>query len=195
MKTLTPLNAALLAYNQAVLEQTAGIVAQHPQFSSAYSAHIGPHVRHIIEHYQALCRGLQVASPSAAQEAEVCVDYDSRARDPRIENNPAFALASLRELQQWLAPEHWADTQLSQGLAIHLRGGLQGEHQFVTPSTVARELTFLASHAVHHFAVLQGYARQEGKTFGAGLGRAPATIAHETQAPANPQPLSMAATA
>lgn len=180
MTTLAAHSAALLHYNHAVLEQTVGVIAQHTTFSSPYTAHIGPHVRHIIEHYQTLQRVLEHASNAPAPT----VDYDNRARDIRIETDPAFALTQLRALQQWLLSAHWSDKHLTQTVAVHLRGGLQGEFTFIGPSSVARELTFLASHTVHHFAVLQGYARQEGKSFGAGLGKAPATVAHENQSPA-----------
>ncbi len=180
MKVLTSHSAALLRYNHAVLEQTAGVIAQHTAFSSPYSDHIGPHVRHIIEHYQTLQRVLDGALTTQVPT----VDYDNRARDIRIETDPAFALTQLRALQRWLVSAQWGDKDLTRTVAVHLRGGLQGEFTFVGPSSVARELTFLASHAVHHFAVLQGYARQEGKSFGAGLGKAPATVAHENRSPA-----------
>ena len=72
-----------------------------------------------------------------------------------------------------------ARLHLDQPVDVRTRGGLQGEHNFSTRSTVARELMFLNSHATHHFAILQGYARQRGETLGTGVGRAPATVAHE----------------
>jgi hypothetical protein len=180
MNHLDPISAALLQYNHAVLEQTADVIAQHTAFSSPYTAHIGPHVRHILEHYQTLRRVLANASHAQAP----IVDYDNRARDIRIEADPVFALGQLRVLQQWLLSPHWRNGHLTQAVAVQLSGGLQGEFTFTGQSSVARELTFLSSHAVHHFAVLQGYARQEGKSFGAGLGRAPATVAHENQSTA-----------
>lgn len=178
---MTSLNhscAALLAYCRDVLAQTADVVHQHVHFSSPFSAHIGPHVRHIIEHFDAL----QKALDNTEQPGEL--DYDARARDPRVEAEPAFALSRLHGLQQWLDDPDWCDASFNLPLAVHLRGGLQGEHNFASQSTVARELTFLASHAVHHFAILQGYAKQEGRSLGAGLGKAPATVAFESRAEA-----------
>ena len=178
MTTVTSPYAALLAYCRDVLSQTADVVAQHVHFSSPFSAHIGPHVRHIIEHFDALQKAL------GDGQAPVLLDYDARARDIRMETDPAFALSSLHGLQQWLAGPDWMDASFGLPLAVYLRGGLQGEHNFVTQSTVGRELTFLASHAVHHFAILQGYARQEGRSLGPGLGKAPATLAFESRAEA-----------
>ncbi len=176
---MTPLNhlyVALLAYCRDVLAQSADVVHQHVHFSSPFSAHIGPHVRHIIEHFDALQKAL-----SDSGQPRV-LDYDARERDTRIETEPAFALSRLLDLQQWLAGPDWCDASFNVPLAVHLRVGLQGEHNIASQSTVGRELTFLSSHAVHHFAILQGYARQEGLSFGPGLGKAPATVAFESRA-------------
>ena len=175
MTTLNHQHQALLAYCRDVLAQSADVVRQHVHFASPFSAHIGPHIRHTIEHFDALQKALDGAVPNRV------LDYDSRARDVRIETDPAFALARLRGLQEWLCADAWCDASFSLALAVHLRGGQQGEHNFVSQSSVARELTFLASHTVHHFAILQGYARQEGKTLGEGLGKAPATVAFESR--------------
>lgn len=171
-------NAALLAYCRDVLAQTADVVHQHVHFSSPFNAHIGPHVRHIIEHFDALQKTLGDSGETGV------LDYDARARDIRIETEPAFALSRLHGLQQWLAGPDWFDVSFNLPLAVQLRGGLQGEHNFASQSTVGRELTFLVSHAVHHFAILQGYAKQEGLSLGAGLGKAPATVAFESRADA-----------
>jgi len=66
-----------------------------------------------------------------------------------------------------------------QRVDVYTRGGLKGEHDFCTVSTLAREIMSLNSHATQHFAILQGYARARGQTLGSGVGKAAATVAHE----------------
>ena len=50
-----------------------------------------------------------------------------------------------------------------------------------TPSTVARELRFLASHTTHHFAIMRVLLADAGVRVPAGFGLAPATQRHREQ--------------
>ena len=79
------------------------------------------------------------------------------------------------------------ESTMQQVVNVYTRGGLKGEYNFCTPSTLAREIMFLNSHATHHFAIMQGYARERGQTLGAGLGKAPATVAHEQRLQKSPE--------
>lgn len=174
-------NADQLArYTYAVLHQMAHLVQTYVDGSRhGYAEHAGPHMRHIIEHYETLDRALN--TPTAATPAPV-VDYDARERDPLVESRPDVALGRIERLQRTLGPSARADAQrLSQPVEVHVRGGVEGEYNFSSGSTVARELMFLNSHATHHFAVLQGYAKFRGESLGPGLGKAPATVAFERQ--------------
>jgi len=173
-------NASQLAtYTHAVLSQMAGVVHLYADGDrAAYAEHVGPHVRHIIEHYETLANAL--GSSEAGGDVAPVVDYDARERNMQMETDPDVALVRITDLQTALGdkgnPQNpWLDRPLD----VRTRGGLQGEHNFSTRSSVARELMFLNSHATHHFAILQGYARQRGETLGAGVGKAPATVAHE----------------
>lgn len=185
---LSMANAATLSYCHALLAQAIDVVRQHDVLFSnpfedpfgvragPFSIHTGPHVRHIIEHFDALKNVLGETAPGRV------LNYDNRPRDVRIETSTAFAIARLEGLQDWLADHGWSDAILDLVLEMHLCGGLRGEHQFVVQSSVGRELTFLASHTVHHFAVLQAYAQQEGRSLGQDFGKAPATVAFESWA-------------
>lgn len=104
-----------------------------------------------------------------------------RARDSLLETDPSIALARISGLRCLLHCGFDTPARLALPVEIHTRGGLEGEHDFCTMSTLARELSFLHSHAVHHFAILQGDAKLRGKSLGAGLRRAPSTIAHENK--------------
>jgi hypothetical protein len=157
----------LPAFNQHLIEQALALVAAHGGLGRpAYAGLAGSHLRHVIEHYEALL------FPARAG----IVDYDARARDAELEASPQLARKRL------LALHHALDTvpaaQLHAVLQVHALGGLAGEFPFRVPSTLGRELAFVASHTVHHFALLAGHCQQHGITTPAGFGVAPATRAH-----------------
>ena len=96
-----------------------------------------------------------------------------------------LARARLLAIQQRLA--RWPRLQLSTPLRVRACIGMAGESVCSTDSSFGRELLFVTSHAVHHFALLQVHCRQHGIPIGADFGKAPATVAHErTRAPATP---------
>ncbi len=160
----------LLDYNIAVLDQAFKVLDAHTAApASDYSAHSGPHLRHVIEHYEAFTQ--HVASHS--------VDYDTRARDRAPEQNMTVARARIEALQQQLSVLD--TTMLTEPIAVHLRGGLGGEDNFVSFSSLSRELLFLASHAVHHYAVIQLHCKAQGICLGDDFGKAPATVRHARQ--------------
>ncbi|MES2883229.1 MAG: hypothetical protein V4709_00370 [Pseudomonadota bacterium] len=160
----------LLDFNIAVLDQALTVIDAHAEAPGTdYSAHSGPHLRHVIEHYEAFIP--HVGSHS--------VDYDTRARDRAPERDPLVATARIKAIQHQLAV---LDTSaITEPIAVHLRGGLAGEDNFVSFSSLARELLFLASHAVHHYALIQLHCKAEGICLGADFGKAPATVQHARQ--------------
>lgn len=160
----------LLDYNIAVLNQGIRVLDAHERApASDFAAHSGPHLRHVVEHYEAFTN--HVASFS--------VDYDTRARDRALEQNPALARARIKAIQQQLAALDIST--LTAPIAVHLRGGLGGEDNFVSFSSLARELLFLASHAVHHYALIQLHCKAQGISLGDDFGKAPATVRHARQ--------------
>lgn len=166
MKT-RPDTDQLIGYNIDVLDQALRVIAAQAAVpGSDYASHIGPHLRHVIEHYEALVQQLPQRS----------VDYDSRARDRAPERDPAVARARIEGLQQHLRTLDMAP--INEPLAILLRGGLGGEENFVIFSTLARELLFVASHATHHYALVQMHCKAQGIDLGDDFGKAPATVRH-----------------
>lgn len=157
----------LLRFNDDVLAQGEALAqACETGHALVYEATIGPHLRHIIEHYEAL-----VLRPAAAE-----VDYDRRARDRRLERSPALARQRLAALRAAL--REWTEADLDDGLLVFTLGGVQGQWPLACASTVSRELVFLASHAVHHFALLRGHCERDGIAVAPLFGIAPATAAH-----------------
>ena len=107
------------------------------------------------------------------------IDYDARARDPAAEQQHAVADERIRGLKAQLT--ELAGRAFPEPVAVHMRGGLAGEEALLGHSTVSRELMFLASHAVHHYALIRVHAMQQGIDLGADFGKAPSTLRHERQ--------------
>ncbi|MBI5721955.1 MAG: hypothetical protein HZC37_30140 [Burkholderiales bacterium] len=161
--------ARLLRFNDEVLAQGEALaLAYESGRRLAFDASIGPHLRHVIEHYEAL-----VLRPFAAE-----VDYDQRPRDRTLERSPALARQRIAALRATLRGWAQADLDLEEPLLVFTLGGVQGQWPMVSASTISRELVFLASHAVHHFALLRGQCEHDGIAVDAHFGMAPATVAH-----------------
>lgn len=158
----------LLRFNRQVIDQALDLVAAHCEPGAPdYACPVGAHLRHVIEHFEAL---LFPAVPGV-------VDYDARARDTELERSPVLAQQRLGVLRAALSPA--APAVLSKALQVKGQGGLGGEFHFSVPSTLGRELVFVASHAIHHFALLQAHCKQHGLATGDTFGKAPSTVAHE----------------
>lgn len=125
------------------------------------------HLRHVIEHYEALLNRAETG----------VVDYDRRPRDPCLERDPVLARARLHALQCSLAMATGPD--LRQPVAVRVLVGVDGDYALQVPSSIARELVFVASHAVHHYALLRRHCEEQGIALAPVFGRAPATVAHE----------------
>jgi len=163
----------LPGFNRRLLAQAQALVAAHGHPDGpVYGCMVGPHLRHVIEHFEALLCGPD----------HLVVDYDSRRRDPDLERDPALAGEWLQALQDRLA--RLSDPACRPAGALHRAvqvlglAGLSGEFGFAVSSTVGRELAFLASHTVHHFALIKSHCLQQGIRLPAGFGQAPATVAH-----------------
>jgi hypothetical protein len=111
------------------------------------------------------------------------VDYDRRPRDPELQANAAVALLRLQLLLRRLAL--WTAARLEAPVLVRGRGGLAGDFHFAVNSSVARELVFVASHAIHHYALLKPHCMQHAIPVSAEFGRAPSTVAHESASPAD----------
>ena len=127
---------------------------------------VGAHVRHIVDHYDCFLRG--------AREGRV--NYDARARDTRVESERGTALERLDDLCARLAASELRDPARS--LEVTANCGEPGPPA-VGCSSVGRELQFLASHTVHHFAVVAAMLRSLGVQPDRDLGVAPSTLAYE----------------
>jgi hypothetical protein len=73
----------------------------------------------------------------------------------------------------------WPVALLDTPVRVRGQAGLFGDRRYEVASTVGRELAFVASHAIHHFAMLAPHGRALGIDLPADFGKAPSTVAHE----------------
>lgn len=129
-------------------------------------ASVGAQYRHVLEHYRCFFAGLGGRR----------VDYDARARDIAIEASRQEARRATLELLHALeglleAPDEALSVHMDSG------GGDEGPPDW-RPSSVGRELQFLCSHTVHHYALLKLLLDGSGAVLGSEFGVAPSTLAH-----------------
>ena len=166
----TPLHdgaAALIDFNCKVISQAISLLARYEaDKTDAFSGPAGAHLRHVIEHYDAL-----LSPPTAG-----VVDYDIRVRERALERDIALARQRLQALSKRLSE---GAMPLETPLEVRGQGGLAGDVDFVVSSTFGRELVFVASHALHHYALMRPYCQTAGISVSLDFGKAPSTVAHE----------------
>ncbi|SFT39716.1 DinB family protein [Halomonas saccharevitans] len=154
---------------------------------------LGKHVRHIIDHYEALIDGLEAGAET--------LDYEQRRRDPALEARPDEAARRLAALDTWLSslqgqasPERLTLRHCQDADAPASDRVADDEARLALPSSLARELAFLASHTVHHMAIIGLLAEQIGIALPASFGVHPSTLRHwqreAATAPGAPSPSS-----
>lgn len=127
---------------------------------------IGAHVRHVVDYYRCFLRGLESGR----------VDYDARERDPGIEADPERASAAIQDLVDRFKGLDRDGREKPLQIKVDTR---EDEDLVWSRSTVARELQFLVSHTVHHYALIAMQLRQQGIDPGKSLGVAPSTLEHQ----------------
>ena len=132
----------------------------------ATSGSIGAHVRHCVDHVEALER---------AVASGVCC-YDDRVRGTSMEDDPAAACARLAACRTRLRDIDPA--LVHRPLALSARITADGLTVDAT-STVAREVVFVLSHTIHHAALIAVLLEDLGLERPARFGLAPTTPALE----------------
>jgi hypothetical protein len=172
----------LWLYNIYLLTQASQMIERlqkEATLSFDYAKAVGPHVRHVIEHYTAFLDGLSRAP-------DYRIEYDVRQRDIALQSQPDVTLAKIRALQSSMLEKtmgHNMALNINTPVQTMLQTGAVGEQVFTAPSSVGRELLFLSSHTVHHFALIAHYCKAAGVNLGDDFGKAPATVAFEHRQP------------
>ena len=137
---------------------------------SFYHSTVGGHLRHCLDHYDSFLNGLEDGK----------VDYDERMRLPAIETETEQAAVKTEEIKNRLSEIIKSVPPV--GLLVKMDCGI--ENIMWQPSTLGRELQFLISHTVHHFAMIGGICRELKIEMEENFGVAPSTVRHRAQASA-----------
>lgn len=127
---------------------------------------VGAHLRHVLDHYDCFLEGVAAGR----------IDYDRRERDLEVERSRERALERLALAEAGLAAMRTLEA--NHELGVKLDSGESGE-RCESRSSLARELQFLVSHTVHHFALVAFVLRLQGLDPGPEFGVAPSTLKHE----------------
>ncbi len=133
-----------------------------------YGSTLGQHLRHCLDHYRSFLSGLENGR----------VDYDHRTRDLALESSTDAAISEVRSIIHDL--EHFLVSEPPVGILVKMDCG--GSEQEWQPSTTGRELQFLVSHTVHHFAMIGGMCSCLDIAMEDGFGVAPSTLRHREMA-------------
>ena len=128
---------------------------------ACFNSTAGGHLRHIIEHYFSFLQGTETGA----------IDYEARARDPLIENDPGYALAQLASICDRLEL-----LSANQPLRVRAETTPSTEPSAWCTSSTLRELEFLLSHTVHHYALIGVICQLAGQTLPKDFGMAPSTL-------------------
>ncbi|MEM9419043.1 MAG: DinB family protein [Planctomycetota bacterium] len=133
---------------------------------TTYGGSIGGHVRHCLDHVNALLCGTQGQ----------LIDYEARERGTDIETTPASACSELQRLDAALSalPQDIGGLEVTTSILLTPAGPA-----LKAPSSVARELAFVLSHTIHHNAMIGGMAKALGRDVPADFGMAPGTLEHQ----------------
>ena len=124
---------------------------------------VGAHFRHCIDFYHRFLTGIESGR----------INYDLRERDERLEQDRLFAIAKLDCLIADLS--RLSVTEDDRVLEALLEGSSDSDWSI---SSLKRELQFLLSHTIHHYAVIALALRSQRVEPGAEFGVAPLTLRH-----------------
>jgi len=130
-----------------------------PNFMSS----AGAHMRHIIDHYFAIIVGIE----------NNLINYDIRSRGSKIETSPDEAIKKMNEISSWI--KQLSDEQLYKTITLSTEISITNKKTQTMQTSIARELVFVGSHAVHHFAMITQISTAQKKPLPLSFGLAPAT--------------------
>ncbi|TWX46548.1 hypothetical protein [Colwellia hornerae] len=102
----------------------------------------GTHMRHIIDHYLAIISGIE----------NKMINYDLRVRGGQIELSPELAGVKLNEIANWI--QSMSEDKLNKVITLATEVSVTNKNIQKVQTSIARELVFAGSHAVHHYAMI-----------------------------------------
>lgn len=131
---------------------------------------IGRHFRHIIEHYF-----------SFLETDGLLIDYDARERNVRLETDRQFMIDRLGFVISGLQKFANEPQLLDNAITVRSNEGIGEENSPLSKSTYRRELQFLISHTVHHYALIGLILQTMGYIPDESFGVAPSTLKYELE--------------
>lgn len=127
---------------------------------------IGQHMRHILDVFHATM---------SWPHCEI-IDYDIRRRTHMVEKDKSMAIDEWQGITQWLKGIEC--DQLNKRLEVKNEVNATRQISVLSHSTFARELSFISTHAVHHFALIRVSLFYQGISSGDTFGMAPTTATY-----------------
>jgi hypothetical protein len=135
---------------------------------SPYRASLGQHYRHVLDHFLCLTAGVE----------RLEIDYDRRARDPRLETSREAARTATQDLIHELSG--YDEEVMDRPCGVRYSVGYGKDEPVRLPSVVAREMAFCVGHAVHHYAIIRLLGAELGASLAPEFGIAPSTLKYRS---------------
>lgn len=142
-----------------IWDKTYSRVAEAP-----YNASIGGHYSHILEHFQCLVRGIRSGE----------INYDARARNPRLETEVTYATISTCDVLR--AIKNYTEADLAWPCKVINSVSYGPAQPSVMESNVGRELAYCVGHAIHHYAIIRLICSHLAVEVPSEFGIAPSTL-------------------
>ncbi len=143
-------------------------LVSHPCFSAS----VGKHFRHILDHYLSLLRGI----------SESVITYDNRIREQQLEQNLDCSLDAVRQIISQLTEIKTASVTAGP-LKVILTTSPDNDSPDAVISSIERELIFLQSHTTHHYAIIASILKLLDVPVEKDFGVAPSTLIYERSRP------------
>jgi len=169
----SPVRGRIAAQNLVALRQGMDLCRSlGPKRYASVSPHlahsgVGGHLRHVHDYYRCFLMGLGAGR----------VDYDNRERDERFETDLDYALAGVELTLERLQRLDANSGDLVLEVKMDAEPG-EDEGAIWSRSTLRRELRFLLSHTIHHYALIRLLLAAEGVECDESFGVAPSTLEH-----------------
>jgi hypothetical protein len=151
-----------------IWDKTYSRVAEPP-----YSASIGGHYRHVLEHFQCVIRGIRSCE----------INYDARERNPRLETEVTYATIATCDVLR--AIKNYTDASLARPCKVVNSTSYGSAQPSVIESNVGRELAYCVGHAIHHYAIIRLIGSHLGVEVSKEFGIAPCTLKYRSSVAAD----------
>jgi uncharacterized damage-inducible protein DinB len=135
-----------------------------------FKSGIGRHFRHIVEHYISLIDGYTEK-----------INYDLRERDLKLETNRKAVISALRNIIDSIQTFELNPELINKKIEVKSNEGIGDGDSPWSVSSIRRELQFLISHTVHHYALIGLILRTMDVTVPEDFGVAPSTLKYESE--------------